>query len=97
MSRTLSLLAVSSLLALAACGGGPKLTVAAAPAAADPSLARGHDVFEAKCKRCHGYPDPGAVSEAEWPGVMTTMGAKAGLADDDTKAVLAYILASRKK
>jgi cytochrome c5 len=97
MPRALVLLAASSLVALAACGSGPKLTVATAPEPTDPALARGHDVFAAKCNRCHGYPDPSAVSEAEWPEVVQEMGEKAGLADDDRKAVLAYLVASRKK
>ncbi|MBX3228400.1 MAG: cytochrome c [Labilithrix sp.] len=60
-----------------------------------PALARGREVFAAKCNGCHGYPDLGAVGAAKWPAVMDDMGRKASLTPADTDAALQYVLAAR--
>ncbi|MBX3206245.1 MAG: hypothetical protein KF764_14330 [Labilithrix sp.] len=67
-------------------------------AAATPTaLARGREVFAAKCNGCHGYPAADAVSEAKWPKVMRAMGEKSDLTPDESHDALRFILAARTR
>jgi cytochrome c5 len=59
------------------------------------AAARGRELFEANCNRCHGYPDVRAQSEEEWPKIVKRMGEKAKLSTEESHQVLSFILAAR--
>lgn len=99
---------VCSILALVGCG--PAQTSAAPPLlsptqtslarqrwpeATPQSLAAGHDLFVAKCRGCHGYPDIASISDERWPRIVRNMAPRATLTAAQGDDVLRFILAAR--
>lgn len=60
-------------------------------------LARGHDVFVARCSSCHGLPRPDAKSPDEWNGVLDEMAARAKLSSEDRQLVNRYLSAASQR
>lgn len=58
-----------------------------------PTLERGHETYMLKCGECHNYMLPDKIDVDEWEDAMPKMIRHAGLASEDEKAVLAYVLA----
>ena len=56
-------------------------------------LQHGHVTYMLKCGECHNYMIPKDLDVDEWEDAMPKMIRHAGLAPDDEKAVLAYVLA----
>lgn len=56
-------------------------------------LQHGHATYMLKCGECHNYMLPEQIDVDEWEDAMPKMIRHAGLAPDDEKAVLAYVLA----
>lgn len=73
----------------------PNPTPAMAAASKTPleTLQRGHVTYMLKCGECHGYMLPKKVDVEDWEDAMPKMIRHAGLASEDEKAVLAYVLA----
>lgn len=57
------------------------------------TLQHGHVTYMLKCGECHNYMLPQEVDVDEWQDAMPKMIRHAGLAAEDEKAVLAYVLA----
>ena len=53
----------------------------------------GHETDMLKCGECHNYMLPDKIDVDEWEDAMPKMIRHAGLAEDDEKAVLSYVLA----
>jgi len=102
------LAALGAAVPLVGCGGYPRTgpapgplsptAIAAAqarwPDADAATLARGRELFLAKCDACHGYPALDAVDAGSWPSVMKRMAGNAHLPPADRDAVLHFILAA---
>jgi hypothetical protein len=56
-------------------------------------LQRGHETYMLQCGQCHHYMIPAKVDTEDWEDAMPKMIRHAGLAPEDEKAVLAYVLA----
>jgi cytochrome c5 len=56
-------------------------------------LQHGHSTYMLKCGECHNYMIPKDLDVDEWEDAMPKMIRHAGLAPDDEKAVLSYVLA----
>jgi cytochrome c5 len=111
--RTISLSVASAILAILSLNGCGFPQTGAAPPAASPAevasvkaqfptatdaqIQEGHDMFVAKCNKCHSHPDlgPSANAKVEWDKVVVRMGKKADLTDDQTNNVLHYVLGVR--
>lgn len=61
------------------------------------TLQHGHVTYMLKCGECHNYMLPQQVDVDEWQEVMPKMIRHAGLAPEDEKAVLAYVLAVKAR
>ena len=61
---------------------------------AEPSLARGREVFIARCAGCHALPDVQARDESEWERILPRMARKSRLTGEEAAAVRAYVLAA---
>jgi cytochrome c5 len=59
------------------------------------SLTTGRSLFVGRCARCHALPAVGGQGTEDWPGIMAEMAKRSGLKPDQTKVVLAYILAAQ--
>ena len=57
------------------------------------TLRHGHVTYMLKCGECHNYMIPDEVDVEDWEDVMPKMIRHAGLAAEDEKAVLSYVLA----
>ena len=57
------------------------------------TLKHGHDIYMLKCGECHNYMIPKELDVDEWEEAMPKMIRHAGLASEDEKAVLAFVLA----
>lgn len=57
------------------------------------TLQHGHVTYMLKCGECHNYMIPKDLDVDEWEDAMPKMIRHAGLATEDEKAVLAYVLA----
>jgi cytochrome c5 len=68
------------------------------PNKTDAQIAEGHDLFAAKCNKCHSHPDlsPTANEKVDWASVVPKMGKRADLTPEQTDNVLAYILGVRE-
>jgi mono/diheme cytochrome c family protein len=75
------------LLALAGCAS-PSPAAAATPA--DP-VAQGHQIYVAKCAKCHKLYDPANYSDQEWALWMKKMSRKARLKPEQEQALTQYI------
>lgn len=56
-------------------------------------LQHGHVTYMLKCGECHNYMIPKDLDIDEWEDTMPKMIRHAGLAPDDEKAVLSYVIA----
>src|SRR6478609_4768811 len=56
-------------------------------------LQHGHVTYMLKCGECHAYKIPKDLDVEEWEHAMPKMIRHAGLAPEDEKAVLAYVIA----
>ena len=59
------------------------------------SLTNGRSLFMNRCARCHKLPALGKYKAEDWPKIVTKMSKRSGLKAEQSKAVLAYILAAR--
>lgn len=78
----------------------PPITAAVIQAGADQrvhvqSLTTGRSLFVNRCARCHTLPAVGEQSPEDWPGIVGAMSQRAGLKAEQSKSVLAYILAAQ--
>jgi hypothetical protein len=73
----------------------PNPTAAMAARSGTPlaTLQHGHVTYMLKCGECHNYMLPQQVDVDEWEDAMPKMIRHAGLAPEDEKAVLSYVLA----
>lgn len=71
----------------------PTPELAAKSGTPEATLHRGHNVYMLKCGECHNYMIPDELDVDEWEDAMPKMIRHAGLASDDEKAVLAYVVA----
>jgi len=60
------------------------------------TLQRGHETYMLQCGQCHHYMLPQKVNTDKWQKTMPKMIRHAGLAPEDEKAVLSYVLAVKK-
>lgn len=72
-----------------------------APAStANPATAKieaGHQVYTAKCGRCHALKEPSHYTAERWVPILQSMAPKAKLSEEETANVLAYVQANAKK
>ena len=61
------------------------------------TLRQGRQLYIAKCSGCHSVKAPSRYSEAEWDSVMTPMGKKAKLGNEEYEKILHYVLTMSKK
>jgi cytochrome c2 len=54
-------------------------------------LQQGHELFSAKCGRCHKLPKPESRVPAQWTKVMEKMAPKAKLTADEKALVFKYL------
>ncbi len=57
------------------------------------TLQKGHEIYMLKCGECHVYMIPKDLDVDEWEDAMPKMIRHAGLASEDERAVLTYVLA----
>ena len=55
-------------------------------------LQQGHDIFKAKCGKCHGYKKPEKYSAGQWTKILQKMGPKAKLDKDQVSLVYKYVV-----
>ncbi|RYY87909.1 MAG: cytochrome C [Chitinophagaceae bacterium] len=73
---------------------------APAPAASNTATAKieaGHQVYNAKCGRCHALKEPSNYTAERWVPIMQSMAPKAKLNEEETANVMAYVQANAKK
>lgn len=58
-------------------------------------LARGRELYAARCARCHILPAPDSEPLADWNDILPRMMRKSGLGRDDSARLRAFVLASR--
>ncbi|WP_345253175.1 hypothetical protein [Flaviaesturariibacter amylovorans] len=71
-------------------------TTPAAPAA-NSLVTAGHQVYNAKCGRCHNLKDPANYTAERWEPILQKMAPMAKLSADETSQVRAYVQANAKK
>jgi hypothetical protein len=71
----------------------PRAEMAARSGTPLATLQHGHVTYMLKCGECHNYMLPAQVDVDEWEDAMPKMIRHAGLASEDEKAVLSYVLA----
>jgi mono/diheme cytochrome c family protein len=59
-----------------------------------PDKDRGQLVFNNRCGRCHGLPEPGQYSSKRWETIMASMAPKARLSKEDRVHVTAWVMAN---
>ena len=67
------------------------------PESNETSLNSGREIFAAHCNACHSYPDVSKIEDARWPGILSSMGKKAGLDAGQTQAVLSFVIVARSR
>lgn len=60
-------------------------------------LATGRSLFSGRCARCHALPSIADYSTDRWPEIVGQMAKRSGLKPDQSRAVLAYILAAHEE
>ncbi|HEU4573571.1 MAG TPA: hypothetical protein VFS36_01110 [Chitinophagaceae bacterium] len=68
-----------------------------ADATAGALVEQGKTVFSEKCNKCHALKNPADFTAQQWNGILKSMAPKAKLTDDQTKQVMAYVLANAKQ
>jgi mono/diheme cytochrome c family protein len=95
-----------SFLLLAGCAGTalPRPTDAHAAAAqgrwpglSTADLARGRELYAARCSSCHVPVQPTAVPASEWPGHVEEMAERAHLDQNERQLVIAYVVTMAQK
>lgn len=66
------------------------------PEASGESLEKGRQLYLASCSGCHSYPDMGHYTEEQWPAIVSRMGNKSDLSQEDSELVLRFVLAARQ-
>ncbi|RYY67550.1 MAG: hypothetical protein EOO12_00675 [Chitinophagaceae bacterium] len=61
------------------------------------TIEAGHQVYNAKCGRCHGLKDPANYTAERWVPILKSMAPKARLSEEETAQVNAYVQANAKK
>lgn len=67
------------------------------PSAENSTVEAGHQVYTARCGRCHGLKEPGNYTASRWTGILESMIPKAKLNDQESAQVTAYVMANAKK
>ena len=65
------------------------------PDTTEANLARGRDLYVAKCNACHGYPNLQAIDETRWPKILQVMGPRATLDQKQVDSVMRYVVSVR--
>jgi mono/diheme cytochrome c family protein len=60
-------------------------------------LATGRSLFVGRCAHCHALPAVAEHTAQQWPGIVEHMSKRSGLKPDQSRAVLAYLLAARQQ
>ena len=60
-------------------------------------LERGRQLFVRRCIECHTLPAIWKYSRDDWPKIVNDMSHRASLKPEERDAVIAYILAARKR
>jgi mono/diheme cytochrome c family protein len=63
----------------------------------NPELERGRILFVRRCIECHTLPAIWKYSQEDWPKIVTNMSHRSSLKDVERDAVIAYVLAARKR
>jgi cytochrome c5 len=71
----------------------PSASMAKASGKSLAQLQRGHEIYMLRCGECHRYQLPQNLDVDEWEDAMPKMIRHAGLASEDEKAVLDYVVA----
>lgn len=58
---------------------------------------RGQQLFNAKCDRCHGLPEPGLYTVPRWETIMSSMARKARLDEQETADVKLWLFKQAKQ
>ena len=58
-------------------------------------LTNGRALFLNRCARCHTLPAAGKHKAEDWPRIVAKMSKRSGLKEEQSKSILAYILATR--
>lgn len=61
------------------------------------TIEAGHQVYNAKCGRCHGLKDPAHYTAERWVPILKSMAPKAHLSEEETAQVAAYVQSNAKK
>lgn len=61
------------------------------------SYSRGRSLYLGKCARCHALYSPSSFSAGEWPGIVRSMKADAGLNEGEITAISAYLSAEAEQ
>ena len=82
--------------------GAPPITAATLAAGArqqaDPAmLTSGRSLYIGRCARCHALPAVAEHSAEQWPEIVSHMAKRSGLNAQQSRAVLAYVLAARQE
>jgi len=59
------------------------------------NIENGEQVWADTCMRCHNLRTPSSLSKSNWPISMKHMRVRAGLTGQETRDILAFILASK--
>lgn len=62
-----------------------------------PDKERGQVVFNNRCDRCHGLPEPGQYTIKRWETIMASMASRAKLSKEDRIHVSAWVIANAKQ
>ncbi|MBI5240063.1 MAG: cytochrome c [Elusimicrobia bacterium] len=85
-SRRPALAALALAAALAACAGS-------IPRAPSTALARGRELYVAKCSSCHALYAPREYPPQRWPGLVADMSRPAKVTEEQARSILSYLLA----
>lgn len=55
-------------------------------------LQQGHDLFKNNCGSCHKMPKPGNYKPEQWTKILSKMGPKAKLTQEQTAIVYKYVV-----
>ncbi|GAB4093849.1 c-type cytochrome [Flaviaesturariibacter terrae] len=78
-------------------GSSTSGTTPASSSTAAAKVEAGHQVYTAKCGRCHGLKEPSNYTAERWVPILASMAPKARLSEEETAQVAAYVQANAKK
>ncbi|MEP6711830.1 MAG: hypothetical protein ABJA37_05430 [Ferruginibacter sp.] len=73
-----------------------KIDAATSAVTSDKSAAMGHDIYTAKCGRCHGLKKVDDYTTTQWAPIMERMAIKARLDSTEKANVIAYVQLAAK-